>query len=65
MNIHCLAGSTGVVKLASVEWYNGVNGYVESNCPSLVVAFDNGRAQLMKNELDEGGLEWENQDTWE
>ena len=57
MNIHCLAGSTGVVKLASIEWYNGVNGYVESNCPSLVVAFDNGRAQLMRHELDEGRVE--------
>ena len=53
MNIRCLSGATGVVKLASIDWYSGVNGHVAPNCPTLVVAFDNGRAQIMKNELDE------------
>ena len=53
MNIQCLIGATGVTKLASIEWYSGVNGYVGPNCLSLIVAYDNGRAQLMKNELDE------------
>ena len=53
VNIQCLAGATGAVKLTSVEWYSGINGYAAPNCASLVVVFDNGRAQLMKNELDE------------
>jgi WD repeat-containing protein 35 len=52
MNIQCLRGASGAVQLASVKWYSGVNGYAAPNCPSLVVAFDNGRAQLMRNELD-------------
>lgn len=44
---------TGLVKLTAVEWYNGVNGYVEPNCPCLAVVYDNGRAQLMRHELDD------------
>ena len=45
---------TGLVKLVALEWYNGANGYLEPNCPSLAVVFDNGRAQLMRHELDDG-----------
>ena len=45
-----------MVKLIALEWYNGVNGYMEPNCPTLAVVFDNGRAQLMRHELDDG--EW-------
>jgi WD repeat-containing protein 35 len=56
MNIQCLRGASGAVQLASVKWYSGVNGYAAPNCPSLVVAFDNGRAQLMRNELDESPI---------
>ena len=54
--LHCLVGVTGVVKIAGMEWYNGVSGYVEPNCPCLAVAFDNGRAQIMRHELDNGEL---------
>jgi WD repeat-containing protein 35 len=56
VNIQCLAGATGAVKLTSIEWYSGINGYAAPNCASLVVAFDNGRAQLMKSELDESPI---------
>ncbi len=49
-------GVTGVVKIAGMEWYSGVSGYVEPNCPCLAVAFDNGRAQIMRHELDNGEL---------
>ena len=51
--VHCLLGVTGLVKLAALEWYNGREGYVRPNCPCLVVAFDNGRAQIMRHELDD------------
>lgn len=53
VNIYCLVGCTGAVRLAGVEWYSGINGYSAPNCPSLIIVYDNGRAQLMKNELDE------------
>lgn len=45
---------TGLVKLVGLQWYNGSMGYVEPNCPCLAVAFDNGRAQIMRHELDNG-----------
>jgi WD repeat-containing protein 35 len=51
--IYCLLNVTGLVKLTALEWYNGANGYLEPNCPCLAVAYDNGRAQLMKHELDD------------
>ena len=54
MIIHCLSGATGVVKLAGIVWYIGKKGFVEPNCPCLLVAFDNGRVQLMRSELDDG-----------
>jgi hypothetical protein len=47
---------TGLVKLAAVEWYCGKKGHVQANCPTLAVVFDNGRAQLMRHELDDS--EW-------
>ena len=51
--MYCLVNVTGLVKLTALEWYNGANGYMEPNCPCLAVAYDNGRAQLMRHELDD------------
>lgn len=53
LGIHCLSNVTGLVQLSAVEWYCGSGGYVQPNCPVLAVAFDNGRAQLMRHELDD------------
>jgi len=53
MAIHCLSSVTGAVQLAGLEWYIG-KGYGNPNCPNLAVCFDNGRAQLMRHELDSG-----------
>ena len=36
-----------------MQWYNGCNGYLSPNIPCLAVAFDNGRIQIMRHELDE------------
>ena len=33
--------------------YNGKNGFLEENCPQLVIAYDIGRCQLMRDEFDE------------
>ena len=56
MPIHCLADVTGAVQLVGLDWYNGANGYIQPACPCLAVGFDNGRLQIMKNELDSGML---------
>lgn len=51
MAIYCLSSVTGAVQLAGLDWYCG-KGHRDPNSPSLAVCFDNGRAQLMKYELD-------------
>ena len=53
LSIQCLLGVTGAVNIAGIEWYDGRNGYVAANCPCLAVAFDNGRVQIMRHELDD------------
>ncbi|CAG5134548.1 unnamed protein product, partial [Candidula unifasciata] len=53
MKVYCLANVTGAIHISGLEWYNGLNGYLEPNCPSLALCYDNGRCQIMKNEGDE------------
>ena len=44
---------TGAVSLIALDWYDGRLGYYQPDCPCLVVCFDNGRCQIMKNESDD------------
>ena len=53
MQIMCLSNVTGAVHIAGIQWYKGEGGYMEPNCPSLAVCFDNGRCQIMRDEGDE------------
>ncbi|XP_059152704.1 WD repeat-containing protein 35-like isoform X2 [Physella acuta] len=53
MKVFCLTNVTGAIQIAGLEWYNGQSGFVEPNCPTLALCFDNGRCQIMKNETDE------------
>jgi hypothetical protein len=53
VQIYCLSGVSGALHIAGLQWYNGVNGYVEPNCPSMAICFDSGRCQIMRTELDE------------
>ena len=55
MSIYCLSSVTGAVQLAGLDWYCG-KGHRDPSSPSLAVCFDNGRAQLMKYELDPGRI---------
>lgn len=56
LNIYCLSGVSGAIHIAGIAWYNGLNGYLEPNCPSLAICFESGRCQIMKNDLDESRL---------
>ncbi|KAL5015359.1 hypothetical protein ScPMuIL_009629 [Solemya velum] len=56
MQLYCLASISGALKIAGIEWYNGLSGYVEPNCPSLAICFDNGRCQIMRHESDENPI---------
>ncbi|CAG2226168.1 IFT121 [Mytilus edulis] len=53
VQVYCLSGVSGALRIAGLQWYNGVHGYVEPNCPSLAICFDSGRCQIMRSELDE------------
>lgn len=39
--------------VVGLTWYNGRNGYVEPDCPTLAICYDNGRMQIMRNESDD------------
>eukprot|EP00727_Mastigamoeba_balamuthi_P004271 m51a1_g13841 hypothetical protein (1211) ;mRNA; r:520608-525261 len=39
--------------IVAIDWYDGSEGFVESNCPTLAVAFENGRIQLMTSDSDD------------
>lgn len=54
MELPCLqgAGFSGMIQIVGIDWYNGQFGYIEEDCPSLVVCFGNGRLQIMRNEGD-------------
>lgn len=56
VQVYCLSGVSGALRIAGLQWYNGVHGYVEPNCPSLAICFDSGRCQIMRSELDESKL---------
>ena len=54
IQVLCLNDVTGAVHIAGLEWYSGISGYIEPNCPCLAICFDNGRCQIMRNEGDDG-----------
>lgn len=41
------------MRVVSMEWYDGAEGYVLPNCQSLAIAFANGRVQLMRDAHDD------------
>lgn len=56
MQVFCLSNVTGAMRIVGLEWYNGLHGYVEPNCPSMALCFDNGRCQIMRSEIDENPI---------
>jgi len=43
----------GEARLVGIAWYSGLAGYIEPGAPSLAIAFDNGRVQIMRDEADD------------
>jgi WD repeat-containing protein 35 len=39
-----------------IEWYDGFRGYAEPGCPVLAVCMDNGRMQLMRQDVDDSAI---------
>ena len=41
------------IKIASIDWYDGQNGFVSPDSPALAICYSNGQCQIMTNETDE------------
>lgn len=52
ISIICHEINFEAVPIVGLDWYNGINGNMSSQGPNLAIAFENGKAQLMKNEND-------------
>lgn len=46
----------GSSHIIGVEWYDGLEGFAEPNCPVLALCLDNGRMQLMRYESDDNAI---------
>eukprot|EP00201_Polytomella_parva_P012196 CAMPEP_0175066548 /NCGR_PEP_ID=MMETSP0052_2-20121109/16571_1 /TAXON_ID=51329 ORGANISM="Polytomella parva, Strain SAG 63-3" /NCGR_SAMPLE_ID=MMETSP0052_2 /ASSEMBLY_ACC=CAM_ASM_000194 /LENGTH=442 /DNA_ID=CAMNT_0016333265 /DNA_START=239 /DNA_END=1564 /DNA_ORIENTATION=- len=54
--LYCNEGYAGSSQIVGVEWYDGLQGTVEPNCPVLAICLDNGRMQLMRYESDDNAI---------
>ncbi|KAL1124025.1 hypothetical protein AAG570_001795 [Ranatra chinensis] len=54
INIQCLPPPvvSGVLVVA-MTWYDGRNGYVDQNCPSLAICYQTGHIQIMRGHEDD------------
>jgi WD repeat-containing protein 35 len=48
-----LFSDDSTARVAGISWYNELEGLAETGAPSIAIAFDTGRVQLMTNEQDE------------
>ncbi|TPX70337.1 hypothetical protein SpCBS45565_g01735 [Spizellomyces sp. 'palustris'] len=44
--------SAASMKIAAMGWYNGYNGFIEPKIACLAICFENGKIQLMRDEMD-------------
>mmetsp|Transcript_8336 Transcript_8336/g.17822 ORF Transcript_8336/g.17822 Transcript_8336/m.17822 type:complete len:1276 (-) Transcript_8336:992-4819(-) len=54
--LYCNEGYVGTSRIVGVEWYDGIEGFAEPNCPVLSICLDNGRMQLMRYESDDNAI---------
>ncbi|GAX81565.1 hypothetical protein CEUSTIGMA_g8993.t1 [Chlamydomonas eustigma] len=54
--LYCNEGYVGLSKIVGIEWYDGIEGFAEPNCPVLAICLDNGRMQLMRYESDDNAV---------
>nr|XP_023029130.1 WD repeat-containing protein 35 [Leptinotarsa decemlineata] len=50
--ILCHDSNFDSIPIVGLDWYNGTNGNTQADLPNLAIAFENGKAQLMRNESD-------------
>ncbi|CAG9759523.1 unnamed protein product [Ceutorhynchus assimilis] len=52
LGVLCQESQYDTVAIIGLAWYNGTGGIMHSMCPTLAICFENGKAQLMRNEAD-------------
>ena len=63
LNIQCLSSANSSSKVVNLQWYNGHYGYVYRDAPTLVICYDNGRMQIMRDESDDSKYKFLPNDT--
>lgn len=43
-------------EIIGVDWYDGSEGYIDPNAPSLAVGYASGKVQIMRSEQDESKI---------
>lgn len=56
VRVRCLPSVQVIIFVAGVHWYDGRHGYYSDNVPVLVIAYQSGHVQLMRNAHDEGKI---------
>lgn len=51
--IQCQTNLNTVARVITLSWYSNKAGVIDNNTPALVIAYDNGRMQIMRNENDD------------
>ena len=51
--LYAIEDSVGAVQIVGIHWYDGAEGYSDPSAPSLAIAFENGRVQVMRSDSDE------------
>nr|XP_012150631.1 PREDICTED: WD repeat-containing protein 35 isoform X2 [Megachile rotundata] len=55
--LHIIALNTSQIQtIVSLEWYDGRNGYIGLDCPTLIICYRNGRIQLMRDANDDNPI---------
>ncbi|KAH0816706.1 hypothetical protein GEV33_006088 [Tenebrio molitor] len=52
IEIFCNEVTLELIPVVGLDWYNGQNGHMHALCPNLAICYENGRAQIMRNESD-------------
>ena len=53
VSIQCLSNVSQMTKVMTLHWYDGKNGHVHPDTPTLAICYSNGRMQIMRNESDD------------
>ncbi|CAE7892585.1 WDR35, partial [Symbiodinium sp. KB8] len=51
--LYAVEDTPGQVPIIGIDWYDGAEGYADEDAPTLAIAFENGRVQVMRSDVDD------------